>query len=262
MERQARLESEGRDLEVFHSSLTLKCASEIADKGMKSAFEAISEDITEVMITQKILEALIREWATQHPNGEVSGFGVSDVYILQSLFASCTSGQRIRRLCDAPITKKLARGEFALPVISTMYNGYHSEIERTFAIKSLNKRQLTAYNVILEARQSVFDIIRPGVTCSDLHNAAKSVIASNGYLERSRYQFAPNSGHGIGLGSHEKPSLQNDDLTVLQTGMVLAVEPALYHEEFGGVRHSDTIVITEDGFDFLTTFNHGLLIIE
>ena len=240
----------------------IQIASKIADKGMEIAFENISEGITEVMITQKILEAMIREWATQHQYGEVSGFGVSDVYILQSLFASCTSGQRIRRLCDAPIPKKLARGEFALPVISTMYNGYHSEIERTFAINPLKKRHLNAYNVILEAQQSVFDVIRPGVTCSDLHNAAKNVIASNGYLGRSMYQFAPNSGHGIGLGSHEKPSIQNDDQTVLQIGMVLAVEPALYHEEFGGVRHSDTIVVTEDGFDFLTTFNHGLLIIE
>ncbi len=240
----------------------IQIASDIADKGMKIAFETISEGITEVIITQKTLEAMIREWATQYPNGEVSGFGVSDAYILESLFASCTSGQRIRRLCDVPIPKILVQGEFALPVISTMYNGYHSEIERTIGIKSLNKRQMNAYNIILEARQRVFELIQPGVKCSDLHNIAKSVIASNGYLERSRYQFAPNSGHGIGLGSHEKPSIQEDDHTVLQPGMVLAVEPALYHEEFGGVRHSDTIVITENGFEFLTTFNNGLLIVE
>ena len=66
------------------------------------------------------------------------------------------------------------------------------------------------------------------------------------------------SGHGIGLRYHEGPFLDLGDHTVLQPGMVMTVEPGLYVAGLGGFRHSDTVLITEEGMDRITTYPHDL----
>jgi Xaa-Pro aminopeptidase len=40
--------------------------------------------------------------------------------------------------------------------------------------------------------------------------------------------------------------------------MVFTVEPGLYTPELGGFRHSDTVVVTKDGFDVLTYYPRDL----
>lgn len=60
------------------------------------------------------------------------------------------------------------------------------------------------------------------------------------------------TGHGIGLGNHEEPWLAEGDDRPLEPGMVVSVEPGLYVEGIGGFRHSDTILVTEDGYEILT----------
>jgi Xaa-Pro aminopeptidase len=66
------------------------------------------------------------------------------------------------------------------------------------------------------------------------------------------------TGHGIGLRYHEGPFLDIGDATVLQPGMVLTVEPGLYAPNLGGFRHSDTVLITEDGLEILTYYPRDL----
>jgi len=237
----------------------IQIASKLADKGMEAAVDTINERTTEVEVTNIAVKTMLDVWANQYPEGEISGFGGTESYLLQSLFASCTSGIRINRRCDAPLPKKFHQGEFALPVISAIYKGYHSEIERTIAVGTLNRSQKKTFEAILEARQASMDLIRPGVRCSEVHEAARMVIEKNGFLTRNGYHFADNSGHSIGLGTHEKPGIQENDDTYLQAGMVVAIEPALYSTEFGGVRHSDTLLVTDNGFTYLTSFDHGFL---
>ncbi len=59
-------------------------------------------------------------------------------------------------------------------------------------------------------------------------------------------------GHGFGLDNHERPWLANGSQDVLQENMVVSIEPGLYLSEMGGFRHSDTVVITADGYRCLT----------
>ena len=62
------------------------------------------------------------------------------------------------------------------------------------------------------------------------------------------------TGHGIGLRNHEAPFLDVGDHTVVEAGMVFTIEPGLYAPDIGGFRHSDTVVVQEDGIEILTDY--------
>ena len=66
------------------------------------------------------------------------------------------------------------------------------------------------------------------------------------------------SGHGAGLRNHEAPFLDLGDGTPVQPGMVFTIEPGVYDREVGGLRHSDTIAVTEDGIEVLTDYPRDL----
>jgi Xaa-Pro aminopeptidase len=66
------------------------------------------------------------------------------------------------------------------------------------------------------------------------------------------------TGHAIGLRYHEGPFLDRGDATELMPGMVFTVEPGLYVSSLGGFRHSDTVVITEDGVELMTYYPRDL----
>jgi Xaa-Pro aminopeptidase len=66
------------------------------------------------------------------------------------------------------------------------------------------------------------------------------------------------SGHAIGLRYHESPFLDLGDQTVMLPGMVFTVEPGLYAAELGGFRHSDTVLITDQGIEILTYYPRDL----
>ena len=66
-------------------------------------------------------------------------------------------------------------------------------------------------------------------------------------------------GHGLGLGPHEPPSLGPRDETVLRAGMIFTLEPNLRIPELGGVQHSDTLLVTETGYEVMTTTRGGYI---
>ena len=54
------------------------------------------------------------------------------------------------------------------------------------------------------------------------------------------------TGHGIGLEGHESPWIGEGDKTVLREGMTFSCEPGVYDPDFGGFRHSDTVVVRKE----------------
>ncbi len=60
------------------------------------------------------------------------------------------------------------------------------------------------------------------------------------------------TGHGLGLGNHEAPWIAEGSPDVLAENMVISIEPGIYLKGKGGVRHSDTILVTHDGYEVLT----------
>ena len=62
------------------------------------------------------------------------------------------------------------------------------------------------------------------------------------------------TGHGFGLSTHEGPWVAEGSEEVLEAGMLISVEPGIYLPGVGGVHHSDTVLITEEGYECLTRY--------
>ena len=65
-------------------------------------------------------------------------------------------------------------------------------------------------------------------------------------------------GHGIGMGGHEGPWVAEGSDDVLEENMIISIEPGLYWRGQGGYRHSDTVLITSDGYRKLTDFSRDI----
>jgi Xaa-Pro dipeptidase len=128
--------------------------------------------------------------------------------------------------------------------------GYNAELERAMIIGTPTDEMRRLFDHTVAAQQAAFDALRPGVTCADVDQAVIDYLEANDLLHYWRQHV----GHGIGLRNHEAPFLDIGDLTVVETGMVFTIEPGLYDDVVGGFRHSDTVVVTEDGIDILTSY--------
>ena len=101
-----------------------------------------------------------------------------------------------------------------------------------------------------EARRIAFDKVRPGVPCSELDCAVNDFLRQEGYSgEEVRLH---RTGHGFGLGNHEAPWVAEGSTDTLAENMVISIEPGIYLRGIGGLRHSDTVLVTKDGCELLT----------
>jgi Xaa-Pro aminopeptidase len=141
-------------------------------------------------------------------------------------------------------------GDMLVSETSAPIWGYNAELERGMVIGPPTDDQRWLLGHVVAAQEAAFVAIRPGATCADVDGAVMRYFEDNDLLPYWRQH----TGHGIGLRNHEKPFLDLGDHTVLQPGMVFTVEPGLYDPELGGFRHSDTVVVTEDGMQSLTDY--------
>ena len=132
--------------------------------------------------------------------------------------------------------------------------GYHSELERTMVLGTPTDEQKRMFEHMVALQDLAFDAIRPGARCADVDEAVRSYYDRHRLWESWRHHV----GHAIGLRYHEGPFLDRGDGTEIRPGMVFTVEPGLYAAGLGGFRHSDTVVVTDDGIDFLTYYPRDL----
>jgi Xaa-Pro dipeptidase len=132
--------------------------------------------------------------------------------------------------------------------------GYNAELERAMVIGTPSDEQRRLFDHVVAAQRVAFDELRPGVTCADVDGAVMRYFEDNDLL----LYWRQHTGHAIGLRNHEAPFLDIGDRTPIETGMVFTIEPGLYDDELGGFRHSDTVVVVEDGIELLTSYPSDL----
>lgn len=97
--------------------------------------------------------------------------------------------------------------------------------------------------LVREAQDAALAVMRPGLPLRDAYAAARKVFERAGEAQA----FTHGLGHGVGLETHEAPSLSPRAQGVLEPGMTVTVEPGLYYPDWGGVRWEYTVLVEEDG---------------
>jgi Xaa-Pro dipeptidase len=145
-------------------------------------------------------------------------------------------------------------GDMLVTETSAPIWGYNAELERGMVIGPPTDEQRRLFEHTVAAQEVAFAAIRPGATCADVDGAVMRYFEEHDLLPYWRQH----TGHGIGLRNHEAPFLDVGDHTVLEPGMVFTIEPGLYDSALGGFRHSDTVAVTEDGYEKLTDYPSDL----
>jgi Xaa-Pro aminopeptidase len=186
---------------------------------------------------------------------------IGEIYRAQSFFRSgAHAGYRGQIGRNAAIPHALAgnivfeKGDVLVTGASAPVWGYLSELERTMFVGEPTADQERMFGHMKALQEIAFDAIRPGAKCSDVDMAVRSYFAHHDLFAHWRHH----TGHAIGLRYHEGPFLDSGDSTEIRPGMVFTVEPGLYAPDLGGFRHSDTVLVTEDGIEILTYYPRDL----
>lgn len=156
-----------------------------------------------------------------------------------------------------PSERSLQPGDLLLFDWGARYDGYCSDITRTFAIDRIDPEMEKIYNLVNQANTIGRETGRPGMHAGDVDQTTRSVITNGGYGE----YFTHRTGHGLGMEGHEPPYMFAENGQTLEEGMVYTVEPGIYLPGKGGVRIEDDVVITMDGCLSITDYPRELTIL-
>ena len=148
-------------------------------------------------------------------------------------------------------------------------SGCFADFTRTFVAGADPDEEIVAWHGLCrDALQRVLDATAPGVTGRELWEVACDVFEAAGHATQRTnadgevldHGFFHSLGHGVGLEVHEHPYLGRTGSEALVPGDVVAVEPGLYRPGVGGVRLEETVLVTDDGCEVITRFDHELRI--
>src|SRR4030042_6496247 len=142
-----------------------------------------------------------------------------------------------------PSGRKLTPGDLLVIDWGASYEGYLSDITRTFGIGKIKSEFEQISKEVLEANSAGRKSAKPGISAHHVDKAARAVIESAGYGKF----FTHRTGHGLGMEGHEEPYIRADNTMLLEPGMTFTIEPGIYLPGRNGVRIEEDVVITDTG---------------
>ncbi|MGH9356768.1 MAG: M24 family metallopeptidase [Terriglobia bacterium] len=171
-------------------------------------------------------------------------------------FAWCMSGANSALASGAYArsrAKRIEWGDLVLVHCNSYADGYWTDITRTYSLGKLEDRREQMYDAVFAAREAALGAIRPGAHAAEVDAAARNVLKKRGFGP----QFKHSTGHGVGfsaINADAGPRLHPKSQETMETGMVFNVEPGIYFDGYGGIRHCDMVALTNAGAELLTSF--------
>lgn len=206
-------------------------AVKIADDALANTLPLIKEGISEQEIAINLEFEMRKAGAS----------GVSFDFIV-------ASGARSAMPHGRASAKKISAGEIILMDIGAKYQGYCSDLTRTFFFGQPDEKFKELYEIVLKAQDTAIKAIKPGVQGKEIDAAARKIIADAGYGEF----FGHDLGHSVGLEIHERPGFGGKEEEIIKPGMIITVEPGIYLQGWGGIRTEDMVLVTKNGVKVLT----------
>ena len=141
-----------------------------------------------------------------------------------------------------PTEREIRAGEPILFDWGCKFAGYCSDTSRTVVIGKPDETFIKVYQTVLEAQQRAVKAIKAGASSRTVDAVARNFIHAEGFEGK----FGHGLGHGTGLAVHEAPRLSPLRDSVLQSGMIVTVEPGIYLSDWGGVRLEHQVVVRAD----------------
>lgn len=150
------------------------------------------------------------------------------------------SGPRTALPHAATGDRRLCEGDLLLIDFGARWQGYASDLTRTFVVGEARAEQVERYELVLAAQRAALSALRDGVKTAEVDEVVRGVFAEAGVDTC----FPHSTGHGLGLEVHEGPRLSRRSEETLRSGMVVTVEPALYFSGWGGIRIEDDVIVS------------------
>jgi len=145
--------------------------------------------------------------------------------------------------------KVIETGDMVTIDFGAIYEGYASDITRTYFIGTPDDKFKKIYELVLQAQSAAIKGAKAGLTGKEIDAIARKVIEDAGYGE----YFGHGLGHGIGLVVHDAPTLNKRGEKVVPENSVVTIEPGIYIPEWGGIRIEDDFVVETDGVRCITS---------
>lgn len=232
-------------------------ACAVADRALASLLPEIRAGVTEAEL------ALRLEWLIRTGGAEALAFDVA-----------CLAGPQAALPHGAPTDRPVVDGQVLLFDFGAQVAGYRSDMTRTLFVGEPSPRDLEVYELVARAQVSAIEAIEAAVFGRDgrpggdaplpsgraIHAIAHEVIAAAGHGDH----FGHGTGHGIGLATHEAPSLgRNASDDPLPSPTVFSVEPGVYLEGSMGARIEDLVALDAAAgrVERLTRFPRDIIVV-
>jgi Xaa-Pro aminopeptidase len=212
----------------------IRAAADLASSALLKTLSERENDITESSFAARL------EYGIRMAGAE-GGWGSHEFIV--------ASGPRSALPHGIPTGKKIEPGEMVTVDFGSRFNGYISDITRSFCDGEPPEWAVEAHELLRGAQSAAIALLEPGRPARDVDMAARSVIEKAGFGDA----FSHSLGHGIGLEVHEAPFLSFRSEDILAEGDVVTIEPGVYFPGKGGMRLEDDFYITAEGSECLTS---------
>jgi Xaa-Pro aminopeptidase len=157
------------------------------------------------------------------------------------------AGARAAMPHGRPSDALVEAGNVLLIDFGCIVDGYRSDMTRTLFVGDVPEDIRRYHDAVREAQALAMAGLRPGVNGQEVDAVARERIGREGVEP-----YGHGLGHGIGLQTHEPPSLRRSAPSTLEAGMVFSVEPGIYLPGVTGIRIEDIVALEETGPRLLT----------
>ena len=144
--------------------------------------------------------------------------------------------------------RPIALGDPIVIDMGTVYDGYCSDMTRSFCLGRASDKYRKVWDTVLEAQLAAEQGIKAGMSGIEADAIARQIIYTAGY----EGMFGHGLGHGVGLAIHEGPRASYTSQDTLKADSIVTVEPGIYIPGWGGVRIEDMVLIGSDNCRVLT----------
>ncbi len=233
---------------------TMRQAGQISVAMCQGGKEAIAEGVPEYEVALAVIAAGTRqaaEFLTDAGSERLFSPMIHNLQVLQS------GGPDLSMVHRRPTVRRVKRGESVYMCFCEMNNfkGFKLGFDRQYWVGQVPEEEAKLYEIALRAQAAALNMIHPGVVAEEVHMAAARVYQEAGF------GLCYRTGRSVGFSLIEKPELKIGDKTPLQAGMTFAVDGAVSLPEKAAARVGDSIVVTENGYDYLTPFPKDLQVL-